>query len=749
MLLLTSAALPRLQSAPQCDNRTVTVDIGSGQRPTDGDDVILGTDGDDDIDALAGNDVICGLGGADRILGGAGDDILLGGDGNDYLRGNVGEDRIDGGDGDDFTEGGSGDDVLNGGNGDDQMVGHNDNDRLDGGPGFDYLEGGDGNDRMYGADGNDILKGNAGADIMDGGAGDDVMAGDAGNDRILGADGNDTISGGDGNDYLRGNRGDDRVDGDGGNDFAEGGFGNDTINGGAGNDNLIGHNDNDQLVGGPGNDYARGGNGDDWLRGGDGDDTLHGDSGIDTLSGGAGRDIIDGHDGGDIIDGGPGDDILAEYDSYVGNPYASPLNIANLPLKGGTDTAASVPIYADVAGCIVDWKIWGRFSYRPEADQNYSRGDGGTYLIEIVPDDGNGDPDLDATPLDSNAGNLFRPGLGEEDGRPFREQDFTIPLNGTACLSPGETVHLVISNVHAQPGRNYLSLNGPYLLDRSGADEANNQNMDEAVDHCPDCHIAYARRLARFDVDGDGIRDNEMTWGPFPDSWPHRSRYVYLPYQCVTLDTESSPGSPWMLGNENKYGTIGLGNVSTADEPQISGDTTYVQTFDYSSMPTTDPDAFKGPVRISFYAAKIAGDDPLQVWLNDEFLGDVSMEVADEGPIPAAEAYDWHTLDTDRGLNSDGPNVLTFRTSASSTYQVALTIESEEYMCDTDRHEGWLQYSTDGGETLTNFTYNEPVNGANSATYVQAAFYVTQLDQGALQNDAPSRSPSRSGAASE
>ena len=61
----------------------VTVDIAAGDRPNEGDDVILGTEGADAINALGGRDVICGLGGDDLINAGDGADIVFGGDGDD------------------------------------------------------------------------------------------------------------------------------------------------------------------------------------------------------------------------------------------------------------------------------------------------------------------------------------------------------------------------------------------------------------------------------------------------------------------------------------------------------------------------------------------------------------------------------------------------------------------------------------------------------------------------------------------
>ncbi len=71
------------------------VDIGKGQSPTDGDDLIIGTKDAETIDGKDGNDFIDGDGGGDTLLGGTGNDILVweddvvsldGGDGFDVVR---------------------------------------------------------------------------------------------------------------------------------------------------------------------------------------------------------------------------------------------------------------------------------------------------------------------------------------------------------------------------------------------------------------------------------------------------------------------------------------------------------------------------------------------------------------------------------------------------------------------------------------------------------------------------------------
>jgi len=91
-----------------CAGRPVTVRLGAGEHPTNGDDVIWGTQGDDLIRAGAGTDFVCGRGGADRIFGGRGADRLFGQAGDDSINGRAGNDRVFGGIGGDFTAGNAG-----------------------------------------------------------------------------------------------------------------------------------------------------------------------------------------------------------------------------------------------------------------------------------------------------------------------------------------------------------------------------------------------------------------------------------------------------------------------------------------------------------------------------------------------------------------------------------------------------------------------------------------------------------------
>jgi len=234
---------------PTCDGQVVTVDVASGDLPTNGDDVILGTTGPDTIDAGDGNDIVCAGDGDDVVTGGDGNDTLIGGNGNDRLTGDDGDDTIMGQQGSDVLRGGPGSDVLEGGAAADRLFGGIDDDTLRGGAGDDYLGGFGGIDGITGGDGNDIIFGGFGADNIAGGDGDDV---------IRGLVGDDVITGGNGNDEIFGDRGNDTLDGDAGNDTMRGGNANDVLRGGDGDDTLSGGRADDQLSGEAGTDTCTG-----------------------------------------------------------------------------------------------------------------------------------------------------------------------------------------------------------------------------------------------------------------------------------------------------------------------------------------------------------------------------------------------------------------------------------------------------------------------------------------------------------
>lgn len=213
-----------------CNGLAVTVDIGSGQLPTAGDDVILGTAAADVIEAGDGDDTICAGDGDDTVLGQAGSDTIYGGPGNDTVAGNGGPDQLFGGEGDDAIFGGSGADTIDGAAGNDTVGGAGGADTVNGGAGDDAVFGGSGPDVVVsGGFGADTVNGGAGADgNVRGGEGDDIVSGNGGDDTVRGDNGDDEVRGGPGNDEAYGGGGDDFVAGNDGIDLCDGGTGGET-----------------------------------------------------------------------------------------------------------------------------------------------------------------------------------------------------------------------------------------------------------------------------------------------------------------------------------------------------------------------------------------------------------------------------------------------------------------------------------------------------------------------------------------
>ena len=195
-----------------CLGKQVTVNLGLGELPSAGADVILGTDGADTVTGLDGNDTVCALGGNDRIMGGNGDDAIDAGGGDDTVVPGAGANRVVGGAGNDTVLALGGDDAFEGGVGTDTMSyeGADKKIVLDLARSVPQRTGGGGTDTV------------TGVEQVIGGAGKDKLSGSKAGDRLVGGDGKDKLSGRGGKDVLVGGKGKDRCDGGPGKDKASG-----------------------------------------------------------------------------------------------------------------------------------------------------------------------------------------------------------------------------------------------------------------------------------------------------------------------------------------------------------------------------------------------------------------------------------------------------------------------------------------------------------------------------------------------
>lgn len=172
-----------LNGQPICEGKVVTVNLAKGQKPTKGNDVILGTNGNDKINGLAGDDTICGRGGDDIIQGGS--DSIINGTDDDLINGGTGHDTASYSSAPtavtvDLTDAfpqktgpATGFDKLKlvedarGGAKDDVLVGNDGANGLFGGAGFDKLSAGGGPDRLVGGPDDDDCDGGAGVDTKE------------------------------------------------------------------------------------------------------------------------------------------------------------------------------------------------------------------------------------------------------------------------------------------------------------------------------------------------------------------------------------------------------------------------------------------------------------------------------------------------------------------------------------------------------------------------------------------------------
>lgn len=234
-------------------------------KPTDSDDLMIGSRVDDVITGLSGNDTIAGNKGDDIIDGGAGDDTIFG-SGYTYTDWRTGQLRIqetsDPNGNDTYLFGrGDGHDTINDADHsantdtlrfkegvattDVNFIRANTNDlvltivdtgdsvtirdyfkeegywspdtrpneieRIEFEDGTVWTAAGIAAVLMAGTEGNDTIIGYRGDDTITGGAGDDLIDARIGNDTIMGGDGNDTIRAGLGNDIVDGGSGDDII----------------------------------------------------------------------------------------------------------------------------------------------------------------------------------------------------------------------------------------------------------------------------------------------------------------------------------------------------------------------------------------------------------------------------------------------------------------------------------------------------------------------------------------------------------
>ena len=475
------------------------------------------------IDALDGNDSVTGSSQADTIYGGAGLDTLVGGSGSDTIYGEADADILEGGAGDDLLDGGDGDDTF-------RYTGTS--------GGFDAVIGGTGTDTLQALANNTIIGlsaltdveninagsftgvtvlGSSSANILDfgnvklsgiskinGGAGNDTITGSILADVLLGGAGDDLISGGNGNDTFQfsgTSEGFDSISGGSGTDTIEalansttiglsslsgvevitgGSFTSVIISGSANADNLdfsnltltniariIGGAGNDTLTGNSAANILWGGTGNDIIQGGAGDDSLSGDDGDDLLIGGAGNDVLTGGNGTDTVD----------YSAYtIGLSIDLSVTTSQAISSSESDTLNSIENVYTGSGADV---IVGSTA------SNYIKSGSGNDIVV---------GGLGNDTLDGGAGSDIAKYAGLKSTYSITTSNGSFIVKDNATTSDGndgsDTI-VGIETLQFKDGTQGLA--APIILDLNG-DGVRTVNQ--------------ANSKAKFDWDGDGIRDN-------------------------------------------------------------------------------------------------------------------------------------------------------------------------------------------------------------------------------------------------
>ncbi len=145
---------------------------------------------------------------------------------------------------------------------------------------------------------------------------------------------------------------------------------------------------------------------------------------------------------------------------YYGNPWSATY-LANLPLD---DQRVSYRFTAKTSGQMAGFQNY--FTANVGGD-GYASGTGGIIHIQLVPDDGNGLPDLTQVLADTtwtpglNNGLSSPPDASTTEGHPihFAEKFWNSP----PTLTAGLRYHIVFDNIDANPD-NWISLNNSYAV---------------------------------------------------------------------------------------------------------------------------------------------------------------------------------------------------------------------------------------------------------------------------------------------
>ena len=362
--------------------------------------------------------------------------------------------------------------------------------------------------------------------------------------------------------------------------------------------------------------------------------------------------------------------------SFVGNSVASINDIANGPMK---DRRAAFAFSVDRVVTVQSHLMWWRYK-QPGQPGNYASGDGGTYRVSIVRDDGSGR--LASDELAHYVEAIDTPNRPLTLDNMYRELRFDVE----PVLEPGH-YFLVIENVASDPNRNYVSFNGTVFWDLDG-------DEPPAIDADP---ARPRQRVYREEPDGRLVLFPERTI----------ARFNYSPFWALRLSDGTT------IGNDIQYGEY------ATEMPTIGADRRLRQRFTI-----TDAGA-SGLEALNVLLSHQAGSAPLDVLIDGvrvASLVDIPLVAAPDAlQDHGSDHYRWYRVSLPETLEPGREYLIEFAAPAGppDAYRVNLGIRNLSRM-NAGGYRAQTEVSENGGEgwRLLRSRQGSPLSNGTMALYL-------------------------------
>ncbi len=379
--------------------------------------------------------------------------------------------------------------------------------------------------------------------------------------------------------------------------------------------------------------------------------------------------------------------------THSGNPLGLNANIANQPI---TSKEYGIPFVARASGRAKNILWWARNS--GNTDSGYSKGSGGEIRITIHEDDS-------GVPSEIYLGNPFFEKFELDDDNNTHEQYRQTDLASTGVfVEEGHKYWIVFKNVHPDRGHNFLSLNGPILVNH--ADQYGKWETERIDPHgarafhiARPCDNFYLHQRQRH----EGDEPNKEPWVPYREN--NMPSHIAVPFVILRVDGEESGiidhGFPFT------YGPIWTGYPGPdwlERMPKVSGLNRIRQlaTFeDCDTFPIENP-------QLKFFARSFDMDKTTEVALlvNGVYQGCVDVS-----------ELNWYSVPLDISIEANQRYEIEFLAGANAE---AMIMGSPMVGTTALGYRGNAQLSTNGGQDWVGYQVGHHQNHQG----VQLSFYI-------------------------